>query len=71
MMFSDIDRPKKWSTRNTWLSGTRAASFAFSSWALVALLPKGFSRARMRPGGRSTADSDSHAFAAIAGGTAK
>ena len=66
-----VERPRKWSTRKTWLSGTRSARVALRRSALAASDPKGFSSARIVPSGIVTDRRASHAFAATAGGTAK
>ncbi|MDQ1125751.1 hypothetical protein QE428_000784 [Microbacterium sp. SORGH_AS 505] len=68
---STVERPRKWSTRKTWPSGTSSASVAFRCSALAASNPNGFSSARIVPSGIVTERSASQAFAATAGGTAK
>ena len=47
-----MERPRKWSTRWIWFSGTSFASSAFSASALATSVPNGFSRASVCPAGQ-------------------
>jgi len=64
-------RPMKWSTRNTWFSGTSVPTRSLSSRAPARSVPNGFSIASTVPSGRSTSRSAWQARAVMAGGSAK
>ncbi len=65
-----VERPRKWSTLKTWLSGTRAVSVRFSSRALASSVPKGFSITSMVPAGSMSGVSVEMHAAATEGGSA-